>query len=147
MHLTSAPHSGDPTKGSSVNAGSAARMRSSINAFGDPQDHERQLQQDSSDESADEEREDSNDQVAQPFRGRLLITEHDASHDHDSAEKDGDNVQQLCNAARELVLEREVEEPREEILFIGHAASWAHDSFRMAGVMNLVCPYRKTSQV
>jgi hypothetical protein len=52
-----------------------------------------------------------------------LITEHDLRHNRDSTEEDAENVQQLYDAASELLLEREVEKARKEVLFIGHVAS------------------------
>jgi hypothetical protein len=33
------------------------------------------------------------------------------------------------------MIEREIEKPRKEILFFGHAASWAHVSIMIAGVI------------
>src|SRR6266704_1173895 len=100
-----------------------SRMRCAINALRDAQDHERELEQDSRDENPHEERHDSHDQVDYSVRRRTLITEHHTSHDRDSTKDDAENVQQLYNAASELVLEREVEKARKEVLFIGHVAS------------------------
>src|SRR5580704_19646809 len=102
---------------------SSSRMRGAIDAFGDAQDNECQLQQNSSDEDPHEERHDADDEVDQPLRRRLLITEHDAGHDGYSAEHDGDNVKQLHDPAGELMMERKIEKTCKEILFIKHVAS------------------------
>src|SRR5437899_913195 len=121
-------------------------MSGALDAFCDAQDYQRQFKQNSRNENTDEERNDSHDQVDQPLRGRLLITKYDASYDHDSAKDDPENIQKLNNAASELVLEREVEESRKEILFFGHAASLAHKSVAIAGVILLVRQVRAGSQ-
>src|SRR5260370_27413714 len=113
-------------------------MRCAIDALRDAQDHECELEQDSRDENPHEERHDSHDQVDYSVCGRLLITEHDLSHNRDSTEDDAENVQQLYNAASELVLEREVEKARKEVLFIGHVASCAHTSIVIAGALDLL---------
>jgi len=98
-------------------------MRCAIDAFRNAQDHERELEQQSPDENPDEERQNSHDQVNYSVGRRLLITEYDLSHNRDSTEDDAENVQQLYDAASELLLEREVEKARKEVLFIGHVAS------------------------
>jgi len=45
-----------------------------------------------------------------------------------------------------LVLKREVEESRKEILFFGHAASLAHKSIAIAGILQLVRQIHAGSQ-
>jgi hypothetical protein len=110
-------------------------MRGALYTFHDPQDQQGELKQQSYHENAHEEGHDSGDEIDQSLRGRLLITEHDASHDRDSAEDDGDHIQQLYKAAKERMMEREIEKPRKEILIFGHAASWAHESIVIAGVV------------
>jgi hypothetical protein len=102
-------------------------MRGALDTLHDPQDKQGKLKQQSYNENAHEESQDSRDEIDQSLRGRLLIAEHDASHDRDSAEDDGGHVQQLYKAAKERMIEREIEKPRKEILFLGHAASWAHE--------------------
>ena len=108
-------------------------MRGAVDAFGDAQDNECQLQEDPGDEDPDEERHDAHNEVDQPLRGRLLITEHDAGHDGYAAEDDGDNVEQFHDPAGELMIKREIEKAREEILFIRHVASRAHNKVLRAG--------------
>ena len=98
-------------------------MGCAIDAFRNAQDHEGEFDQDSPDEYPHEESHDSHDQVDDSVRRRLLITEHNLSHNRDSSEEDAENVQQLYDAASELLLEREVEKARKEVLFIGHVAS------------------------
>src|SRR6266851_7314948 len=127
-------------------SGLRSGMRGALDTFCNPQDHQCQLQQDSRDKNSDKQRHDPYDQVDQPVRGRLLITEHDTSHNQDPAEDDAENVQELYDAASELVLKREVEESRKEILFFGHAASLAHKSIAIAGIIQLVRQIRAGSQ-
>jgi len=118
-----------------------------VYAIRNPQDQQRKLEQRSYNQNAHGERHDSNDQVDQPFRGRVLITEHDVSHDRDSTEDDGEYIQQLYKTAKERMIESEIKESRKEILFFGHAASWAHKSMVIAGVIQLVKLFCAGSQV
>jgi hypothetical protein len=79
----------------------------------------------------------------------LLITEHHASDHCDSAEDDGEHIQQLYKAAEEQTTESEIKKSRKEILFFGHAASWAHKFMMVAGVVDLskAIPCWKSSEV
>jgi hypothetical protein len=98
-------------------------VRGAIDAIRNPMDEQAQLQQEANHERADEERDNSRDQVDQSLRRGLLIAEHDAGHDGDPAEKDGDDVEQLYKAAKERMTKGEIKKSCEKILLIGHAAS------------------------
>lgn len=67
-------------------------MRGVFDAFSNTQHDQREFEQRAHDQDAHEERHDSRDEIDQSLRGRLLITNHDASHDRDSAENDGEHI-------------------------------------------------------
>src|SRR6266478_1403512 len=68
-------------------------MCGALDTLGDAQNGQRQLKQNSYEQNAHKESHDSGDEIDQSLRGRLLITKNDASHDRDSAEDDGDDIQ------------------------------------------------------
>jgi hypothetical protein len=108
-------------------------MSRAIDAFRDALDHEYQLKQGSRDENPDKEGYDSCHQIDYSVRRRLLIAEHNLSHNRDSTEDNGEHIQQLYKTAKQGMIEPKIEKSRKEILFFGHAASWAHESMAIAG--------------
>jgi hypothetical protein len=98
-------------------------VRGAFDAIRDAKDDEAQFEQEPNHERADEKSDDSHDQVGQSLRRGLLIAEHDAGHDGDSSEEDGDDVKQFHKTAKERLTKGEIKKSGEKILIIGHAAS------------------------
>jgi hypothetical protein len=98
-------------------------MSCAIDAFRNTLDHEYELKHGSRDENPDEEGHDSRHQIDYSVRRRLLIAEHNLSHNRDSTEDNGEHIQQLYKTAKQGMIETEIEKSRKEILFFGHAAS------------------------
>jgi hypothetical protein len=99
-------------------------VRSAVNAFGDALNEEGQLQQATPNENADKERDDSRDKSDESFGGGILKAQDHVGDDADAAAENSNDVKNLHEAAHELLLKREVNESRKEVLFVGHEASW-----------------------
>jgi hypothetical protein len=121
-------------------------VRSAVDAVSNAQDDQRQFKEQSCHEDADEESDNSADEINQSLGGRLLHAEDDTGDDGDTAREDGDNVQQFYETAKQRMMEREIEESSKKILFIGHAASWAHKSIVEAVALRVVRLFRDGSQ-
>jgi len=99
-------------------------VRSAVNALRDALDQESQFEQAAPNENADKERHDSRHESDQSFCwGILKAIDHVRDHADATTENTYD-VKNLHEAAQELLLEREVNETRKEVLFVGHVASW-----------------------
>jgi hypothetical protein len=98
-------------------------MSCAIDAFRNALNHEYELKHGSRDENPDEEGYDSRDQIDYSVRRRLLIAEHNLSHNRDSTEDNGEHIQQLYKTAKQRMIEAKIEKSRKEILFFGHAPS------------------------
>ena len=68
-------------------------MRGALDTLGDAQYGQRQLKQHAYNQHAHKKGHDSCDEIDQSLRRRLLITKDDASHDRDSTEDDGEDIQ------------------------------------------------------
>jgi hypothetical protein len=99
-------------------------MCGAVNTFSDALNEEGQLQQAPPNEDAHEERHDSRDQRDDSVGGRILEAQDHVRYDADAAGKNANNVKNPYDAAHELPLEREVNETRNEVLFLRHVASW-----------------------
>jgi hypothetical protein len=99
-------------------------MGSAINTFRNSLYEERQLEQASPNENAHKERHDSRYKGDESFGGRSLKAKDHVRDDADTAAENANNVKNLHEAAHELVLKREVNETRKEVLILGHVASW-----------------------
>ena len=68
-------------------------MRGAIDAVRDAQDDQTKLQQETHNESAHEQGNDSCNEIGQSLRGRLLEAQDNASDDGNSAGENGDDIQ------------------------------------------------------
>jgi len=80
-------------------------VRSAVDSIRDFQDHQGQLQQKPNDEDANKQSHDSYDQIDESLGRGMLHTDHDANHDCDPATKDGNDIEQLHDPAREQGME------------------------------------------
>src|SRR5215469_5182159 len=99
-------------------------MCGAINAVSDAQNKEGQFQQAPPDKHAHKERHDSRDKRDESIGGRVLEAQDHVRDDRNAAGKNPNNIKNLYQAAHHLLLEREVDETRKEVLFLGHVASW-----------------------
>src|SRR5437762_13183105 len=99
-------------------------MRRAINPYGDALNDERQPEQPAPNENAHEETHDSRHKSDESFGRRLLEAHDNVVDDVDAAAKNANDVENLHDAANELLLEREVNQTRKEVLIVGHVASW-----------------------
>jgi len=99
-------------------------VRSAINAFRNALNEESQLEQAAPNENAHKERYDSCHQGDESFGWGILKAIDHVGDDADATTENTYDVKNLHEAAQELLLEREVNETRKEVLFVGHLASW-----------------------
>src|SRR5690242_20236762 len=101
-----------------------SRARGAIDAFGNAYDHQGQFEQNPQNQNAHKVAHDSCDKIDQSLcRGDLEAQNH-TSHYSNSTGENPNDIENLDNAAYQLLLKREVEEPRKEVLIVGHVACW-----------------------
>jgi hypothetical protein len=105
-------------------AAGSSGMRSALNTLCNALYEERQLEQATPNENAHKERHDSRYKSNESFGGRSLKAKDDVRDDADAAAENTNDVKNLHEAAHELLLKREVNETRKEVLILGHVASW-----------------------
>jgi len=99
-------------------------MRSAINTFRNALNEESQLEQAAPSENTHEKRDNAYAKVDKSIRRGLLGSLDHIDDDADAAAKNANDVENFYEAAYELLLEREVNETRKEVLFVRHVASW-----------------------
>jgi len=105
-------------------AGGVSGVRSAIDALGNAYDDECQLEEHSHYENAHKETNNSTQKTEEPLRWGFLEAQDNVIDDINAPAENTDDVKNLHEAAHELLLKREVNETRKEVLFVRHVASW-----------------------
>jgi hypothetical protein len=120
-------------------AADASGVRSAVNAFRNALNEEGQLEQPTPNENANKKRHDSCHKSNESLSWGVLKAHDHVGDDADAAGENPNDVKNLHEAAHELMLEREVNETRKEVLFVGHVASWL--DFDDGRAFSLVRPF------
>ncbi|HEX8764417.1 MAG TPA: hypothetical protein VF740_04615 [Candidatus Acidoferrum sp.] len=99
-------------------------VRSAVNAVRNAVNQEGQLEQAAPNQNAYKEGDESHAQIDKSIGGRFLETNDRMGDDPDASAQNPNDIENLDDAAHELVLKREVNETRKEVLIVGHEASW-----------------------
>jgi hypothetical protein len=105
-------------------AGGSSGVRSAVNALRNALNEEGQLKQSAPNENAHKKRHNSYHESNESLSGGILKAHDHVRDDANAAAENPNDVKNLHEAAHELVLEREVNETRKEVLVVGHVASW-----------------------
>ena len=95
-----------------------------VNAVRNALNEECQYEQAAPNETTHKEPHDSRHESNESFGGRILKAIDHVRDDADAATENANDVKNLHEAAHQLLLKREVNETRKEVLFVGHVASW-----------------------
>src|SRR5215472_7402451 len=103
---------------------SVARVRGAIDTVRNAHDDQRQFQESARYESADKETNNSPAKTDEPLRGGFLEAQDNVVDDINAAAENPKDIENLYDAASELLLKREINQTRKEVLIVGHVASW-----------------------
>jgi len=105
-------------------ADDSSGVRGAVNAVRNALNENRQLKQAPPDKNAYKETDESHTQIDESIGGRFLEANNRMGDNPDAGAENSNEVKNLYETAHELLLEREVNETRKEVLFVGHVASW-----------------------